>query len=61
MDIDLKSTIVSEIHENVEMVLGINNVFELEGIIDPQNSSFSFLNRSIPFLPKEKTEILPSA
>ena len=27
-------TLVSEIHENVALVLGIKNVFELEGIID---------------------------
>ena len=34
-------TLVSEIHENVDLVLGIKNVFELEGII---NCCFSFLN-----------------
>ena len=27
-------TLVSEIHENVDLVLGIKNVFELEGVID---------------------------
>ena len=32
---------------------------ELEGVIDLCNSCFSFLNRSIPFFPKEKTEIPP--
>ena len=52
-------TLVSEIHNNVDLVLGIKNIFELEGIIDSQNSCFSFLNRSILFFPKEKTEILP--
>ena len=26
-------TLVSEIHENVDLVLGIKNVFELEGVI----------------------------
>ena len=50
---------VSEIHENVDLVLGIKNVFELKGVIDSYNSCFSFLNRSIPFFPKEKTEIPP--
>ena len=49
--------LVSEIHDNVDMVMGIKNIFELEGIIDSCNSFFSFLNRSIPFFPKEKTEI----
>ena len=52
-------TLVSEIHENVDLVLGIKNIFELEGVIDSQDSCFSFLNRSIPFFPKEKTEIPP--
>ena len=41
-------TLVYEIHENV---LGIKNIFELEGVIDSCDSSFSFLNRSIPFFP----------
>ena len=52
-------TLVSEINENVDLVLGIKNIFELEGVIDSCDSCFSFLNRSIPFFPKEKTEIPP--
>ena len=31
-------TLVSEIHENVDLVLGIKNIFELEGVIKSQNS-----------------------
>ena len=50
-------TLVSEIHENVDLVLGIKNIFELEGVIDSCDSCFSFLNRSIPVFSKEKTEI----
>ena len=52
-------TLVSEIHENVDLVLGIKNVFELEGLIALHDFCFSFLNRSIPFFPREKTEIPP--
>ena len=52
-------TLVSEIHENVDLVLGIKNLFELEGVIDSWNSCFSFLNRSIPLFPKEKIEVKP--
>ena len=52
-------TLVLEIHKNVDLVLGIKNLFELEGVIDSQNSCFSFLNRSIPFFPKEKVEVKP--
>ena len=29
-------TLVSEIHENVDLVFGIKNIFELEGIINSQ-------------------------
>ena len=47
-------TLVSEMHENVDLVLGIKNIFELEGIINSQESCFSFLNRSIPSFPKEQ-------
>ena len=45
-------TLVSEIHENVDLVLGIKNLFELEGVIDLRDSCLSFLNRSIPFFAK---------
>ena len=47
-------TLVSEIHDNVDLVLRMKNAYELEGIIDMQDSSFRFLNRSIPFSPKNK-------
>ena len=50
-------TLVSEIHENVDLVLGIKNIFELEGVRDSHDSCFSVLNRYILFFPKEKTEI----
>ena len=46
-------TLVSEIHENVDLVFGIKNTFELEGIINSQESCFSFLNRLIPFFSRE--------
>ena len=52
-------TLLSEIHENVDLVLRIKNLFELEGVIDSRNSCFSFLNSSIPFFPKEKVEVNP--
>ena len=35
-------TLVSEIHDNVDLVLGMKNVFELEGVIDTRDSSFKF-------------------
>ena len=39
-------TLVSEINENIELVLGIKDIFDLEGIINLRESCFSFLNRS---------------
>ena len=48
-------TLVSEIHENVDLVIGIKNLFELEGVIDSRDSCVSFLNRSIPFFPKRRS------
>ena len=52
-------TLVSEIHENVALVIGIKNLFELEGVIDSWDSCVSFLNRSIPFFPQEKVSVKP--
>ena len=46
--------LVSEIQENIDVVFGIKNIFELEGIINSHKSCFSSLNRSIPFLAKEQ-------
>ena len=52
-------TLVSEIHENVDLVLGIKNVFELEGVIHSQDCCFKFLNRSLPIFPKECIVLKP--
>ena len=35
-------TLVSEIHENVDLVLGIKNVFELDGVINTRDCCFKF-------------------
>ena len=52
-------TLVSEIFDNVDMVLGIKNLFELEGVIDTRESSFRFLSRSIPIFPREQVIVKP--
>ena len=46
-------TLVSEIHENVDLVLDIKNVFELEGVINSRDCCFKFLNRSLPIFPMD--------
>ena len=50
-------TLVSKIHDNVDLVIGMKNIFELEGVIDSRESCFSFLSRSIPFFPVMTVEI----
>ena len=54
-------TLVSEIHDNVDLVMGMKNIFELEGIIDSTESCFSFLSRLIPFFPVTKVEVAPAS
>ena len=52
-------TLVSEIHENVDLVLGIKNVFELEGVINSRDCRFEFLNRSVPIYPEKEIILKP--
>ena len=52
-------TLVSEIFDNVDMVLGIKNLFEIEGVIGTRESSFRFLSRSITIFPREQVIIKP--
>ena len=52
-------TLVPEIHENVDLVLGIKNVFKLEGVINSLDCCFKFLNRSLPIFSKECIVLKP--
>ena len=54
-------TLVSKIHDNIDLVMGMKNIFELEGVIDLPDSCFSFLSRSIPFFPVLTVEIAPTS
>ena len=40
-------------------MLGIKNIFELEGVINSLECCFSFLNRSIPIFPREEIVLKP--
>ena len=51
--------LVSVIFDNVDMVLGIKNIFELEGEIDSCESCFRILSRSIPIFPREQVVVKP--
>ena len=53
-------TLVSEIHENVDLVLGIKNVFELEGVISSRDCCFKFLNRLVPIYPEKEIVLKPN-
>ena len=52
-------TLISEIHEGVDLVLGIKNVFELEGVINSRDCRFKFLNRSVPIYPEKEVILKP--
>ena len=52
-------TLVSEIHENVDLVLGIKNIFELESVINSRDCQFEFLNRSVPIYPEKEVILKP--
>ena len=54
-------TLVSKIHDNVDLVMGMKNLFELEGVIDLRESCFSFLSRLIPFFPVTTMEMAPAS
>ena len=52
-------TLVSEIHENIDLVLGIKNIFELEGIKNSRDFRFEFLNRLVPIYPEKEIILKP--
>ena len=52
-------TLVSEIHKNVDLVLGIKNVFELEGVVNSRDCCFKFLNRSLLIFPMDCVILKP--
>ena len=52
-------TLVSEIQENVDLGLGIKNIFELEGVINSGDCHFEFLNRSVPIYPNKEIILQP--
>ena len=52
-------TQVSKIQENVDLVLGIKNVFKLECVINSRDCGFKFLNRSVPIYPEKELILKP--
>ena len=52
-------TLVSEIHKNIDLVLGIKNVFKLEDMINSRDC-FKFLKRSVPIFPEKEIILKPN-
>ena len=52
-------TLVSEIQDKMDLILGGKNIFELEGIMNSRTCSFNFLNRSLPKFPLAHYKIKP--
>ena len=49
-------TLVSEIHGNVDLVLGI----KLKGVMNSRDCCFKFLNRSVPIFPEYSIILKPN-
>ena len=45
--------LVSDIQESIDLVIGMKNMFELEGELSCRHSEFRFFNRAIPLFPVE--------
>ena len=43
--------LVSEIQQSMNLILGVKNMFEIEGEVSCHTSQFKFLNRSLPIFP----------
>ena len=43
----------------MDLILGVKNIFELEGIMNTRTCSMSFLNRSLPIFPLGHHRIKP--
>ena len=52
-------TMVSEIADNVDLLLGVKNCVETEGEISMGELKYKFLYRSVPIFPVHKEMIMP--
>ena len=52
-------TAVAEIHNSVDLVFGLKNMYEIEADFSTRDSCCRFLNRSIPFFTKESIILKP--
>ena len=52
-------TIVASLHESIDIVIGMKNMVELEGILNTRTSSFDLLSHSIPIYPQNYLKVKP--
>ena len=52
-------TLVSEIHDNIDLVIGLKNMYELEANFCTRDSTTKFLNRSAPMFPTKPCQLNP--
>ena len=50
---------MSEIQDKIDLILGVKNIFEIEGVINGRTCSVIFLNRSLPIFPLAHHKIKP--
>ena len=58
MDTDLKYIYWSQIFDNMDMVMGIRNVYEIKEVISTRDPSLHFPSRYIP-LPNDRDTLKP--
>ena len=54
-------TLVSKIHDNVDLVMGMKKIFQLEGIIDSRESLFHFSQQINSIFPVVTVEVAPAS
>ena len=52
-------TLELEIQDKMDLILGVKNIFKLEGIINSRTRSVNFLDRSLPIFPLAHHKIKP--
>ena len=54
-------TMVAEIHKGINLVFGMKNMVETEGILSARDSTFKFISSSIPILTMDKLCVEPKS
>jgi hypothetical protein len=50
---------VSGLQDDADLIFGIKDMYETEGVLNTRDSTYKFINRSIPVFPTESHTILP--